>query len=200
MIQVSDGLAPSATLLAIRGTLGLKMRNELMFVVMGVVLSALPGCCAKPPASGPSPASQPAAGTYETYRVAESADLRLLIYGVKPAAKDFPYVLLTVQNISTHDTIVAYERGSLVIHCGPYVQHGPEIFQRRRQILSPWATIVFDPPQDGWGELSPDGEPELMIPVKLPPGKYTIWATFQVAGPHGGTIRSDERTYEVKAL
>ena len=107
-------------------------------------------------------------------------------------------MLLTVQNISSHDVIVAYARGNLVMHCGQYVQTGPEIFQRRRQILSPWATIVFDPPQNGWGELSADGQPELMIPLKLPPGKYTVWATLQVPGPHGGIIRSDERTYEVK--
>jgi len=166
---------------------------------MGIGLSALTSCCARAPAtSRPSPALEVPPGTFETYRRAEPADLRLSIYGLKPAAKDFPYVLLTVQNISSHDTIVAYERGSLVIHCGPYVQHGPEIFQRRRQILSPWATIVFDPPENGWGEESPDSEPELMIPVKLPPGKYTVWATFQVAGTHGGVIRSDERVYEVR--
>jgi len=166
------------------------MRNQLIIVALSITLSALSGCCDKTPStSRPSPTPQVAVGTFETFRVAEPADLRLLIYGVKPAAKDFPYVLLTVQNISSHDAIVAYERGSLVIHCGPYVQHGPEIFQRRRQILSPFATIVFDPPQDGWGELSPDGQPELMIPVKLPAGKYTIWATFQVAGSHGGTSR-----------
>jgi len=173
------------------------MRNELSFTPLaaGLIIFAC-GCAKSPPTSQPS--NLASAGTFETYRVAEPADLRLLIYGVKPAEKDFPYVLLTVQNISSHDAIVAYERGSLVIHCGPYVQHGPEIFQRRRQILGPWATIVFDPPQDSWGELSSDGEPELMIPVKLPAGRYTIWATFQVAGAHGGTIRSDERVWEVK--
>ncbi len=155
------------------------MRNQLTFVLAVIGSIALAGCCAR--TSGPSSATTPA-GAFETYRVVEPADLRISIYGVRSAARDFPYVLLTVQNISSHDAIVAYERGSLVIHCGPYVQHGPEIFLRRRQILSPRATIVFDPPQDNWGEASSGGEPELMLPVTLPPGKYTIWATFQVAG------------------
>jgi hypothetical protein len=175
------------------------MRNELLAVLSGIGLSVLAGCCTKaPPASGPSPSGVIPAGTFETFRVANPADLRLSIYGVRPAEKDFPYVLLTVRNECSNDVIVEYERGSLVIHCGTYVQHGPETFQRRRQILSPRATIVFDPPQNGWGEQSSDGQPELMIPIRLPAGKYTIWATFQVPGPHGGIIRSDERVYEVK--
>jgi hypothetical protein len=176
------------------------MRTELTLWLLGIGLMALGGGCADaPPTSRPSPKIELPEGTFETFRVGEPADLRLSIYGVKPAAKDFPFVLLTLQNMSNQDQIVAYERGSLVIHCGDFVQHGPIVFQRRRQILSPKATIVFDPPDDDWAELAPNGEPELLIPVKLPPGKYTIWATFQVAGRHGGTIRSDERTFEVKA-
>jgi hypothetical protein len=171
----------------------------MKLLLMCAWLSVLAGCGAEaPPTSRPSPKVDLPDATFETYRVAEPADLRLSIYGVKAAAKDFPFVLLTLQNISNRDEIVAYERGSLVIHCGSFVQHGPIVFQRRRQILSPFATIVFDPPDDDWAELAPNGEPELMIPVKLPPGKYTIYATFQVAGRHGGTIRSDERTFEVK--
>jgi hypothetical protein len=179
-------------------TLRITMRNELLSLLLGIGLGTVPGCNSTPTTAPSSATAVVPAGVYQTFRVAEPADLRLSIYGMKPAAKEFPYVLLTVQNISAHDEIVAYERGSLVIHCGSYVQHGPEIFQRRRQILGPWATIVFDPPENGWGELSSDGQPELMIPIKLPPGKYPVWATFDVAGPHGGTIRSDQREYEVR--
>ena len=96
------------------------MRNHSTFLLLGAWFGVLAGCAADaPPTSRPSPKVDLPEGTFETFRVAEPPDLRLSIYGVKPAAKDFPFVLLTLQNISNQDEIVAYERGSLVIHCEP---------------------------------------------------------------------------------
>jgi hypothetical protein len=163
-----------------------------------IVLIGFTGCRGAAPTPSLSKPASDESTLVESFSVARPTDLRLSIYGVKPAPNDFPSVLLTVQNISSRDTIVAYERGSLTIHCGPYVQQGPETFRRRREILGPWSTIVFDPPADGWTQTTSGGPPELMLPVKLPPGKYDVWASFQVDEPNGGSIRSDHRVYTVK--
>jgi len=170
--------------------------------LVAVALSAFGGCApiAAPaiPAATQKTSNAPT-GVFETYRLADPGDLKFWICGTRTAAKGFPYVLLAVQNTSGGERVVGYAPGSVVIHCGPYIQRGPSgIFERRRQILDPNALIVFEPSEGGWAELGSDGQPEMMIPVALPQGKYSIWATFETPGPHGWTLQSDKRVFNVE--
>jgi hypothetical protein len=187
------------------------MKNFFAFILPAALITSVVGCRSEPATvTGPatmSPAttnpattqSTSGAGIFETYRVAEPADLQLSIYGIKPAADGFAGVVLMLRNTSGHDVVVAYGPGSVTVHCGPFIQSGPaRVFGRRREVLDPEALIVFDPPEKGWTQLSSDGQPELMIPTRLPPGKYNIWATFEVPGPHGGIIQSDKRDYQAQ--
>lgn len=192
------------------------MKHVLALLLATILIPVVLGCrsgstTSAGPGRVPATTQSASAGVLETYRVAEPADLQLSIYGiepgdeklttygVKPTVNGYVGVVLMLRNISAHDVVVAYGPGSVVVHCGPFMQSGPgRVFGRRREVLDPQALIVFDPPKGGWSELSPEGQPELMIPAKLPPGNYNIWATFEVSGSHGRMIRSDNRVYQAE--
>jgi hypothetical protein len=175
------------------------MRRIAGPIVLTILAAGLAGCCPRITSAPPSAATRnsPDGVAYESYRMAQPADLRLSISGMKHGTKGFPYVLLMLQNTSRDQVIVAYTAGGASVHCGHYVQPGPaETFGLRRQILDPGGFILLDPPEAGWTGLTSDGQPELMIPTTLPPGKYDVWATFQLATPTVGVIATDKRVYE----
>ncbi len=158
----------------------------------------LNGCRASNPSPGvAAPSSQPSV-MRQSVRVAEPGDVKLYIYSWKPGPDGFPQVTLDLRNNLSEDLLVAYAQGSVTVHCGPYAQAGPALVGlRRREVLDPYGSVKLFSPKGGWVELSDDGKPELVVPIKLPPGKYELWASFQVAGPHPGVIESGRQSCQI---
>ena len=165
------------------------------------------GCCQvrpQPRAASAAPASQPAstpaaADTRATFRFARAADLRIILIARSDPASRYPLCTVQVYNNSEEDVIVGYEPGSVVVHCGEYERRGPApTFVSRREILRPNQPVEFELPAGGWSR-SPSAEPqELLIPTRLPPGGYPLWATFQPAAPTAGQVQSERDTYRVE--
>ena len=171
------------------------------WILLACLIAVAVGCRARSTAE--SPHTHPVLarrGAFETFRVAEPRDLNLYIYGLRPGENGFPYVLLILQNIGTEAVLVPYGPGSVRVRCGPYVQGGPGGVDRvRREVLGPGELIALSPPEGGWGEASAaGGQADLIVPERLPPGKYEISATYQLPDPPGGVVRSDRRMYDVR--
>lgn len=167
---------------------------------------------ASPPASTQSVASgnplkpehvlesfDPADAT-ESFRVARPADLQVsLMTRAARAADRFPAVTVKVYNIASQDVIVGYEPGCVVVHCGKFEQSGPAVtFVQRREILRPRQPLEFELNSGEWEPSSTGNGPrDLLTPTELPPGRYPIWATFQLGGAHGSPIESPHDSYVV---
>lgn len=150
------------------------------------------------PTSAPTTASSTSDAT-ESFRRARADDLRILI-GPRTVGKDgFPLASVQVWNNGGDDVIVEYAPGSVVLHCGPYEQHGPDLLLgRRREILEPQQDVDFAMPRGKWSRSpATTGPQDLMLPTELEKGKYPLWATFRVTGPGGEIVESDHDTYEV---
>lgn len=152
------------------------------------------GCHA--PTDG-APASRPA--DLEAFRTARPADLRVEVELWEEGPHGFPAATVTVHNATFDDVILPYTPTSVTIHCGPYVQSGPGgRFGRRREILEPLGWITFSPPSSVWTKLLPDGSSELVVPTRLPSGKYELWASFRLNGPKGPEINSERQTCQIE--
>jgi hypothetical protein len=180
--------------------LGILLRGHILAAATILIVAMLTGCTATSRAPA-RPATTQSADDHElqTFPVARTADLNLSIYGVKAGQGGYPVVYVMLENKRNRAMIVGYGPGSIVVHAGSYIQNGPaETSQLRREIMLPHGLIVFDPPAKGWEALSADGKPDLLKPTNLPPGKYHVYATFEIPGTHGRMIESDRREYEVK--
>lgn len=200
-------LIPRFDSVAMRGTVSAPMninkiiRNCSMLFPAIAVLSAillLCGCgISHSPQSHPAPAKEPSP-IRQSVRVAEPEDLKLYIYSWKPGPDGFPQVTLDLRNNLNEDLLVAYAQGSVTVHCGPYAQTGPALVGlRRREVLDPFGSMKLFSPKGGWIELSADGKSELVVPIRLPAGKYELWASFEVAGPNPGVIESMRQTCQI---
>lgn len=160
------------------------------------VIGATGGCVSGP--TQPPQASAESAKTL-TFRLAEPKDLKILISTRKAGADGFPTVVADLWNNSADDVVVAYESGSLILHCGPYENHGPDdVFGRRREILDPHQSLTFRIASGGWSRSPTTGPHDLMLPTELPKGKYPMWVTFQVGEDNpSDLIQSDPDTFEV---
>ena len=134
------------------------------------------------PATRPAPATTQVAGT-ETIRLAEPKDLQVTLMVPTNPSDHYPKATVKVYNAAADDVIVGYEPGCVVVHCGPFEQHGPGMtFTRRREILRPREPLEFEIPAGGWTRSPTPGEQDLLLPVPLPPGRYPVWATFELSG------------------
>jgi hypothetical protein len=123
----------------------------------------------------------------------------MLVSTQRPAADQFPVVVVEMWNNAVDEVLVEYDANSVVLHCGPYEQHGPaEVFGRRREVLDPHEELNFKMLPGGWTRSATGGERDLMLPTELPRGKYDMWATFKISGPGGGVVESDQSTYLVQ--
>jgi hypothetical protein len=121
----------------------------------------------------------------------------MLVATQKPEADGFPVAVVQLWNNSSDEVLVEYEPGSVVLHCGPFEQHGPaNIFGRRREVLDPQQELDFDMHAGRWSRSPTTGPRDLMLPTALPKGKYPMWATFQIPGTGNGNVESDKDTYE----
>jgi hypothetical protein len=133
----------------------------------------------------------------ETIRLAQPKDLQVTLMAPTNPSDHYPLATVKVYNVATHDVIVSYEPGCVVIHCGGFEQRGPGMtFTRRREILRPRQPLEFEIPAGGWSRSSTPGEQDLLLPVPLPPGKYPVWATFQLSGSTQ-LVESPRDTYVV---
>lgn len=133
----------------------------------------------------------------ETIRIARLGDLQVELTTPANPSDHFPKAIVKVYNASNEDLIVGYEPGCVVVHCGEFEQHAPGMtFTQRREILRPRQPLEFDMPTGGWMRSPGPGGQDLLIPVDLSPGKYPVWATFQLSGSEK-TIRSTRDTYVV---
>jgi hypothetical protein len=121
----------------------------------------------------------------------------MLISARKPGKDGFPVASIQLWNDSSAEVLVQYQSGSVVLHCGPFEQHGPAgVFGRRREILEPQQELDFEMPEGRWARSPTTGPQELMLPSELPKGEYPMWATFRTAGD-GGTVESDRDNFDV---
>lgn len=142
------------------------------------------------------PASTAPADT-ETIRLARPLDLQLTLTTPANPSDHFPRAVVKVYNASNEDLIVGYEPGCVVVHCGEFEQHAPGMtFTQRREILRPKQPLEFEMPTGGWMRSPGPGGQDLLIPLLLPPGKYAVWATFQLSGSTKA-IQSPRDTYNV---
>ncbi len=154
------------------------------------------GCTPSHHASAPIAATSQPAPPRQSVRIATAADLKLYIHTWRAGPDGFPQLVLDLRSRVNDDLLVAYAQGSVVVHCGPYVQRGPLLTGlRRREVLDPYGSLNFFSPRGGWIEIAEDGTPQLVIPVKLPTGKYPLWATFEVAGEKPALIETERQTY-----
>jgi hypothetical protein len=137
----------------------------------------------------------------ETFAYAAPSDLRLwMVAWKRNPDTGFPVAVVQIRNITEHDVIVAYEPGSLKIHCGDFVQSGPpDTAVLRREILGPLGWINFPPPTAGWVEMDQDGSPDLSVPTQLPSGRYALWATFVLATPDHTPISTGKQDFSADA-
>jgi hypothetical protein len=164
------------------------------------IVCAIGGCGSPPRESAPSTqpaATAPSAGL-QSFRPARAEDLRMLVATRKPGPDGFPIATIQLWNNSSDEVIVEYQAGSVVLHCGPFEQHGPAfVLGRRREILDPQQELDFTMPTGNWYRSPTTGPKDLMLPSDLEKGKYPMWATFRVPGPNGGIVESDKDAYEV---
>lgn len=133
----------------------------------------------------------------ETIRIAQPEDLQATLMTPANSSDHFPKATVKVYNTASHDVIVGYEPGCVVVHCGAFEQHAPGMtFTRRREILRSRQPLEFEMSTGGWMRSPGPGEQDLLIPLSLPPGKYSVWATFKVSGSDR-TIESQHDTYVV---
>lgn len=164
--------------------------------VLPIPISITPGCAA-PVASAPAPAATQPVADRACFRAAQAKDLRILISTRKAGLDGFPVAGIQLWNNSPEEVIVQYDSASVVLHCGPFEQHGPaNVLGRRREILDPQEELDFEMPQGHWARSAANGERDLMLPSDLPRGNYPMWATFRVAAPAGGTVESDRDQFD----
>jgi len=134
-----------------------------------------------------------------SFRLAVPADLRVILIIRSDPATHYPLCTVQVYNNSDDEVIVGYEPGSVVVHCGEYERRGPApTFVSRREILRPNQPIEFELPAGGWAR-SPAAQPqELLIPMRLPPGRYPLWASFRTASTGESAVQSERDTYVVE--
>lgn len=167
-----------------------------------MIIWSMTGCGSPRP---PAPATQPALTTAPSpssdvlsFRKAKAEDLRMLVATRKPGPDGFPIATIQMWNNSADEVLAEYQAGSLVLHCGPFEQHGPAfVLGRRREVLDPQQELDFTMPTGNWYRSPTTGPRDLMLPSALEKGKYPMWATFQVPGPGGGIVESDRDAYEV---
>jgi len=150
--------------------------------------------------------SQPVATTAPTtqssarqcFRVAQAKDLQIALV-TRPNPKDhYPLPTVKIYNVASDEVIVAYQPGSVIVHCGDFEQPGPAItFVERREILRSQQPIVFDVGSEGWIRSPAKSNGDLFIPINLPSGRYPIWATFRLGGEGGPVIESGHDWYTV---
>ena len=123
----------------------------------------------------------------------------MLVSTQKPGPDGFPVAVVELWNDSSDEVLLEYASSSVVLHCGPYEQHGPaDLFGRRREVLDPQQGLNFVMPSGHWLRTPTAGPRELLLPTELAKGKYPMWATFQMsgAGAQGQRVESDHDTYE----
>jgi hypothetical protein len=121
----------------------------------------------------------------------------MLVATQKPGADGFPVAFVQMWNSSGDEVLVEYQSASVVLHCGPFEQHGPAgVFGRRREVLDPQQELDFDMHAGRWSRSPTTGPRDLMLPTELPKGKYPMWATFRMPGADGEVVESDRDTYE----
>ena len=166
------------------------------------------GCHARQPAPVPSN-PQPAAtrpstaptitAATETFRLAGPGDLQALLIAAPGGNGHFPLCTVKIYNVASEDVILGYEPGSVIVHCGEFERRAPDAtFITRREILRPNQPLEFElPPGGAWARSPSAGSRELLVPIELPSGTYTVWATFRAAGPATATITSRRDVYRV---
>jgi hypothetical protein len=165
-------------------------------VLLSAVLlsAALSGCAPAPPHRD---SSAPLGSVPQTFRYATAKDLRLWMVAWKRGPDGFPVAIVQLRNITEEDVIVAYEPGSVQIHCGNFVQKGPpDTAILRREILGPLGWINFAPPSGGWVEMDESGSPDLSVPTRLPGGRYPLSATFQLGTAGSSAIATGVQDYD----
>lgn len=121
----------------------------------------------------------------------------MLISTRKAGPDGFPQASIQLWNNSSDEVLVEYAAGSVVLHCGPFEQHGPaDVFGRRREVLDPQQELDFNMPAGRWSRSPTTGPRDLMLPSDLPKGEYPMWATFRVPGPAGFEIKSEPDIYQ----
>jgi hypothetical protein len=155
------------------------------------------GALAAAPAATRPAATRPT--TRLSFRLADASDLRVILVTRVDPATHYPLCTVQVYNNSDDEVIVGYEPGSVVVHCGEYERRGPApTFVSRREILRPNQPIEFELSSGGWAR-SPTAQPqELLIPTRLPPGRYPLWASFRTDGPGESAVESVRDTYVVE--
>jgi hypothetical protein len=122
-------------------------------------------------------------GDRETIHIAVPANLQVTVITPANPSDHFPKATVKIYNTASNDVIVGYEPGCVVVHCGEFEQRAPGMtFTQRREILRPRQPLEFEMPTGGWMRSPRPGEQDLLIPLSLPPGKYPVWASFQLSG------------------
>jgi len=112
-------------------------------------------------------------------------------------ADGFPVVVVQLTNLSNDEVLVGYEKGSIEVHCGPYVQYGPfAVDGRRQEVLDARGWIQFPPPRGRWTLRSTRGA-ELMVPTTLESGDYPLSASFRLTTGDRAVIHSPRQVYSV---
>lgn len=167
----------------------------VMLLIGGYILSAERALPKSNPGTTRPAMTEPA--DRETIRLAKPQDLQVSLITPANPSDHYPKATVKVYNAANEDLIVGYEPGCVVVHCGQFEQHAPGMtFTQRREILRPRQPLEFEMPTGGWMRSPGPGGQDLLIPLSLPPGKYSVWATFQLSGSNK-LIESPRDTYVV---
>jgi hypothetical protein len=124
--------------------------------------------------------------------------LQLDILETHPGSDGFPVAIVHLRNMTSSPILITYAPNTVTIHCGDFVQHGPgETFGLRHEILDGYSDLDFAPPTSGWSKTSANGQVELMLPSRLPPGNYDLWAGFDPPGEKSWNVQTTHRTFTV---
>lgn len=183
-------------------------RRPGLLRIASVVIVMIGGCCAprhslahgRSDLTVPATTTAPSAPAHLTVRVGGPDSVGCTIASVSPSANAFPDVWTRVENRVDEDVVVTYGPMSVIVHCGPYVRLGKNnSFPPRRQLLAPTDWLIADPPTGRWIESADGQEVQLMIPSRLPPGKYSVWVTYLLGDDPSSAINSETVDYEVDA-
>lgn len=179
------------------------VRPARTILALAAGVACLCGCRAdggaRSPATAPSGLRRPGAPGLHLVREARPADLRYEIAGIGIGPNGFPDVRTRLTNASGEEVLVAYEPRRVLVHVDSYVRPGRDrTFPGRRQLLAPGESMPVDPPAGDWIQVAPDRQIELMVPTRLPPGRYSAWATFIVGDPHTDVLDTEHVAFEAR--